>query len=131
MLNIRTNSKICNYSIHKSPCMVLRWIATYYIGVFHHQNIQLSVVGNPYPPVIPKPRETKYFLTNILVDELRKEHERQHRSPLVNKILQSSTENVDIDSIQKQYIQENTDNNITESDGSVVSEEADVNKNHK
>ena len=67
----------------------------------------LELKGNPWPPVVPKRRETKYFLTNILMDELRNDYERSRRSPLVNKILEeSSTENLDIDSIQKRYIQE-------------------------
>ena len=71
--------------------------------------------GNPWPPVVPKRRETKYFLTNILMDELRNDYERSKRSPLVNKILEeSSTENLDIDSIQKQYVQENLIDNTEE-----------------
>ena len=71
--------------------------------------------GNPWPPVVPKRRETKYILTNILMDELRNDYGRSRRSPLINKILEeSSTENLDIDSIQKQYVQETLIDNTEE-----------------
>ena len=49
------------------------------------------------------------------MDELRNDYERSRRSPLVNKILEeSSTENLDIDSIQKRYIQETLIDNAEE-----------------
>jgi hypothetical protein len=49
------------------------------------------------------------------MDELRNDYERSRRSPLVNRILEeSSTENLDIDSIQKRYIQETLIDNAEE-----------------
>jgi hypothetical protein len=49
------------------------------------------------------------------MDELRNDYERSRWSPLLNKILEeSSTENLDIDSIQKQYVQETLIDNTEE-----------------
>ncbi|VDI24888.1 Hypothetical predicted protein [Mytilus galloprovincialis] len=86
----------------------------------------LELKDNPWPQVVPKQRETKYFLTNMLVDELRKEHHRTKRSPFVNKILDTSADNIDIDSIQNQYI---LDNLVDNDEGKTKNDQSHENKN--
>lgn len=40
----------------------------------HRQNIVLEMKGNPYPRIIPDPRDYSNTLTNVLLDEARKEY---------------------------------------------------------
>ncbi|XP_041373076.1 39S ribosomal protein L17, mitochondrial-like [Gigantopelta aegis] len=41
---------------------------------FGHQSGVLELKGNPWPPVRPEQRETKYLLSNILLQEARREY---------------------------------------------------------
>lgn len=77
------------------------------------------ILGNPYPPVIPKQRETKHLLTNILLsaagrDFYKEQKEQQHREARE----QSTSSDRDTNIINK------SDETIEESENVVINTEA-------
>jgi len=46
---------------------------------FNRQNIVLEMKDNPYPRIIPDPRNYSNILTNVLLNEARKEHRKENK----------------------------------------------------
>ena len=46
----------------------------------HRQNIVLEMKDNPYPRIVPDPRNYSNILTNVLLGEARKEHRAEKKS---------------------------------------------------
>ncbi|KAL5020460.1 hypothetical protein ScPMuIL_003352 [Solemya velum] len=65
----------------------------------------LELKGNPWPPIQPKQRDTKFLLTNILLEEFKKDYNSQ------KKISQSTKEISEKTNISKQEVEEIDSNN--------------------
>ncbi len=51
----------------------------------NRQNIVLEMKDNPYPRIIPDPRNYSNILTNVLLDEARKEYRTEQNNRNVKK----------------------------------------------
>jgi len=63
-----------------------------------HQ-ISCSAAGNPWPPVVPKERDQRNSLVNILLDQARKDYRQQKYESIaaleLNKQSEQQTSNID------------------------------------
>ena len=84
--------------------------------------MQFVFVGNPYPPVLQKPRDLRGTLTNVLIEEMRKDFYGQKYQSHIPEPVQASldetvqSQNESTDSVNESDSKETTANHSLESE---------------
>jgi hypothetical protein len=87
-------------------------------------NLKVYVPGNPYPPIIPRQRETRHLLSNVLISAANKDYHNEQKQ--ANTRADTLTNSIKGDSINR--VEEKEENSNLEENLSAVKSGESVDK---